>query len=84
MAESEGMHVLEENGKRLQNTLVVTLTKRLDYDRSLPEISLCEDIFLVFDVYEEKLSVFSPFPYVCKCSVPRLFFVFLIILITSE
>ena len=78
------MHVLEEKGKRLQNTLVVTLTKRLDYDRSLPKISLCEDIFLVFDFYEEKLSVFSPFRFVYKFSVPRLFFVFLIILITAE
>ena len=49
------MHVLEENGEGLQNTLLVTLTKRLDYERSLPKISLCEDIFLVFDFYEEDL-----------------------------
>ena len=76
--------MLEENGKGLQNTLVVTLTKRLDYDRSFPKISLCENIFLVFDFYEENFGKFGPFRLFCKFNVPRLIFIPLILLITAE
>ena len=78
------MHVLEENDERLQNTLLVTIAKWLDDDRSLPEVSLSENILLVFDFSEEKLRISWTPLIIHPANIPRLFFVLLIILITSE